>query len=126
MDNQGYQKRIEKPWGYEIIFTSPDLPYTGKVMHLNAGTRQSLQIHDKKQETYLARGRTSVHSKSRRLLTATERLQWFLQRLSFLLLLLRNLRPAGADSFRRQNEKELNGHRETLFWCLYFYAKIWL
>lgn len=48
-----YVKRVEKPWGYELIFTEDDLPYTGKIMHINAGKRQSLQIHDKKQETYL-------------------------------------------------------------------------
>ena len=47
-----YIKKVEKPWGYELIFTPDDLPYAGKIMHLNAGTRQSLQIHDKKQETY--------------------------------------------------------------------------
>lgn len=53
--------RVEKPWGYELIFTQENLPYTGKIMHVNAGTRQSLQIHDKKQETfYLASGRAGV------------------------------------------------------------------
>lgn len=56
-----YVKRVEKPWGYELIFTPEDLPYTGKLMHLDAGTRQSLQIHDKKVETYyLASGRGGV------------------------------------------------------------------
>ncbi len=59
--NIPFTKRVEKPWGYELIFTPEDLPYTGKIMHLNAGTRQSLQIHDKKQETYfLASGRGGV------------------------------------------------------------------
>lgn len=59
--NQPYIKKIEKPWGYELIFTPENLPYTGKIMHLNAGTRQSLQIHDKKVETYyLASGRGGV------------------------------------------------------------------
>lgn len=59
--NQPYVKKVEKPWGYELIFTSEGLPYTGKIMHLKAGTRQSLQIHDKKQETYfLASGRAGV------------------------------------------------------------------
>lgn len=54
-------KRVEKPWGYELIFTPEDLPYTGKIMHLNTGTRQSLQIHDKKVETYyLGSGRGGV------------------------------------------------------------------
>lgn len=59
--NTPFVKRVEKPWGYELIFTSEDLPYTGKLMHLNAGTRQSLQIHDKKVETYyLGSGRGGV------------------------------------------------------------------
>lgn len=52
-NHEPYVKRVEKPWGYELIFTPENLPYTGKVMHINAGCRQSLQIHDKKQETYL-------------------------------------------------------------------------
>ena len=52
-NHQPYVKRVEKPWGYELIYTPENLPYTGKVMHINAGCRQSLQIHDKKQETYL-------------------------------------------------------------------------
>lgn len=50
--NSPYVKRVEKPWGYELIFTEEGLPYTGKLMHLKAGTRQSLQIHDQKVETY--------------------------------------------------------------------------
>lgn len=50
--NMPYIKRVEKPWGYELIFTPEDLPYAGKIMHLNARTRQSLQYHDKKIETY--------------------------------------------------------------------------
>lgn len=56
--NPPFIKRVEKPWGYELIFTPETCPYTGKIMHVNAGTRQSLQIHDKKQETYfLASGK---------------------------------------------------------------------
>src|SRR3990167_8682158 len=50
--NVPYVKKVEKPWGYELIFTTDDLPYAGKLMHLKAGTRQSLQIHDQKIETY--------------------------------------------------------------------------
>ncbi len=57
----GYVKKVPKPWGYEIIFTPEGLPYTGKIMHLNAGTRQSLQIHDQKVETYyLGSGKAGV------------------------------------------------------------------
>lgn len=59
--NTAYVKKVEKPWGYELIFTPENLPYTGKLMHLKAGTRQSLQIHDKKVETYyLASGKGGV------------------------------------------------------------------
>ena len=46
-----YIKRVEKPWGYELHFAPEDLPYMGKLMHINAGKRLSLQIHDKKLET---------------------------------------------------------------------------
>ena len=47
-----YVKRIEKPWGYEIHWTPSDLPYMGKILHINAGKRLSLQYHNKKQETW--------------------------------------------------------------------------
>jgi mannose-6-phosphate isomerase len=52
-DDTPFFKKIEKPWGYELIFTSEELPYTGKIMHINEGKRLSLQIHDKKQETQM-------------------------------------------------------------------------
>lgn len=50
--NTPYVKRVEKPWGYELILTPENLPYTSKVMHIQAGKRLSLQIHDSKMETY--------------------------------------------------------------------------
>ncbi len=49
---EGYVKKIDKPWGWELIFTPDGQPYTGKIMHIEAGKRQSLQIHDQKEETY--------------------------------------------------------------------------
>ncbi len=51
--NQPFSKKVDKPWGYEIIFTPPHLPYTGKIIHINAGKRLSLQVHDKKQESWI-------------------------------------------------------------------------
>lgn len=61
MDDKGYQKKIDKPWGYEIHWTPTELPYMGKVLHINEGKRLSLQYHDKKQETwYLIKGRAKV------------------------------------------------------------------
>ena len=56
-----FVKKIIKPWGHEIIFTPSDLPYTGKIIHINKGKRLSLQVHDKKQESwYLLNGRGKV------------------------------------------------------------------
>lgn len=40
-----------KPWGKEILLTTPDLPYTGKILYLNANSKFSLQYHDQKIET---------------------------------------------------------------------------
>ena len=51
--NEAFLKKVEKPWGYELIFTPEELPYTGKLMHITAGKRLSLQVHDKKQETQI-------------------------------------------------------------------------
>ena len=47
-----YVKRVQKPWGYETHWTPADLPYMGKILHILAGKRLSLQRHDKKQETW--------------------------------------------------------------------------
>lgn len=49
-------KRVEKPWGYELIFASTDA-YVGKVLHVNLGEQLSLQYHEVKDETiYVASG----------------------------------------------------------------------
>ena len=50
--NTPYIKRVKKPWGYELHFTPDNLPYMGKILHINAGKRVSLQIHDKKMESW--------------------------------------------------------------------------
>lgn len=47
-----YVKKIEKPWGHEIHFTPDNLPYMGKILHINAGKKISLQYHDQKQESW--------------------------------------------------------------------------
>lgn len=46
-----HARRIEKPWGYEILLTPPDVPYAFKLIHVHAGKRLSLQVHDVKVET---------------------------------------------------------------------------
>ncbi len=59
--NSPYQKRVEKPWGYEIHWVPEDKPYMGKILHINEGRRLSLQTHDQKQETwYIINGRAKV------------------------------------------------------------------
>jgi mannose-6-phosphate isomerase-like protein (cupin superfamily) len=45
-------RRVEKPWGYELIWAVTDA-YVGKVLHINRGHRLSLQYHEKKVETIL-------------------------------------------------------------------------
>lgn len=49
-------KKVDKPWGYEIIFAHTD-KYAGKILHVNAGQALSLQFHEQKDETlYLLTG----------------------------------------------------------------------
>ena len=50
-NTEAYVKRVEKPWGYELHLTH-DQPYMAKIMHVKAGTRMSMQVHDSKTETY--------------------------------------------------------------------------
>jgi len=50
------QKRIDKPWGYEIIWAHTD-DYVGKLLHITSGNRLSRQYHNKKEETvYVLKG----------------------------------------------------------------------
>jgi len=44
------QKRIDKPWGYEIIWAHTE-DYVGKLLHITSGNRLSRQYHKKKEET---------------------------------------------------------------------------
>jgi mannose-6-phosphate isomerase len=48
--------RVEKPWGYEDRWAITD-NYLGKILHINAGHRLSLQYHNVKDETiYVLKG----------------------------------------------------------------------
>lgn len=52
--------RVKKPWGYELIFVKTDR-YVGKIIHVNAGERLSLQYHRVKDETmHLAKGKVEI------------------------------------------------------------------
>ena len=44
-------RRVEKPWGYEVLLSPPDAPFTAKLICVRAGKRLSLQLHDAKVET---------------------------------------------------------------------------
>jgi oxalate decarboxylase/phosphoglucose isomerase-like protein (cupin superfamily) len=60
-DNTPFAGRVAKPWGYELLFTPPEKPYAGKLLHVHAGRRLSLQYHDEKRETImLLRGRAQL------------------------------------------------------------------
>jgi mannose-6-phosphate isomerase-like protein (cupin superfamily) len=55
---EGRGRRLDKPWGYELLLSPPDAPYAAKIIHVFAGKRLSLQVHDTKVETQtLVRGR---------------------------------------------------------------------
>ncbi len=55
--------RVEKPWGYEILWASTDR-YVGKILHINAGQLLSLQYHVQKHESiYVLRGRMIFRSR---------------------------------------------------------------
>src|SRR6266566_6253162 len=46
----GIPYRVEKPWGYELIWAKADR-YVGKILHSEAGHVLSLQYHNVKDET---------------------------------------------------------------------------
>ncbi|MEW6457298.1 MAG: cupin domain-containing protein [Acidobacteriota bacterium] len=49
--------KIDKPWGYEILFAKTEF-YAGKILKINSGEQLSLQFHEKKDETiYLYAGK---------------------------------------------------------------------
>lgn len=57
----GLPRRVEKPWGFEIIWAHTDR-YVGKILHINAGHRLSYQFHREKEETiYVLSGSLRLH-----------------------------------------------------------------
>jgi quercetin dioxygenase-like cupin family protein len=45
-------RKVEKPWGHEIIWAVTDR-YVGKVLHIKKGGKLSLQYHQTKDETVM-------------------------------------------------------------------------
>jgi mannose-6-phosphate isomerase-like protein (cupin superfamily) len=61
MDNRPRAVTVAKPWGWELHWTPAESPYVGKIIHINAGSRLSLQVHEAKCESWLLiRGRAKV------------------------------------------------------------------
>jgi mannose-6-phosphate isomerase len=57
MQAEELPRRVEKPWGHELWFALTDR-YAGKLLHVRAGQRLSIQYHEQKDETsYLLSGR---------------------------------------------------------------------
>ncbi|HEX6135036.1 MAG TPA: hypothetical protein VFZ24_13800 [Longimicrobiales bacterium] len=57
MTSNGVPRRVDKPWGHELIWADTE-HYVGKILHVRAGHALSLQYHDRKDETmHLLRGR---------------------------------------------------------------------
>ena len=53
--------RIDKPWGHEIWWAWTD-DYVGKILHVKAGHKLSVQYHERKDETsYVLRGRLTLY-----------------------------------------------------------------
>ncbi|HEX5469628.1 MAG TPA: cupin domain-containing protein [Gaiellaceae bacterium] len=53
-------RRVEKPWGYEVIFAATDR-YCGKLLFVKEGEQLSLQFHRTKDETiYVHSGRIEL------------------------------------------------------------------
>lgn len=58
---ESYVRKVEKPWGYEVHWVPDNVPYMGKLIHVNAGARLSLQVHDQKQESwFIIKGQGAV------------------------------------------------------------------
>jgi mannose-6-phosphate isomerase len=57
---EGKVERVEKPWGYEVIFALTDR-YCGKLIFVRKGEQLSLQFHRVKDEViYLHEGRIEL------------------------------------------------------------------
>jgi mannose-6-phosphate isomerase len=61
LDRWAFQvRRVEKPWGYELIWALTDV-YCGKVLFVQAGASLSLQFHKEKDESwYVQSGRAKL------------------------------------------------------------------
>ena len=62
MNDDGATRRVEKPWGHELIWALTDR-YCGKLLVIEAGKRLSLQKHVAKDESiYVLSGRCLLYT----------------------------------------------------------------
>jgi mannose-6-phosphate isomerase-like protein (cupin superfamily) len=73
MQDEELPRRVDKPWGHELWFALTE-HYAGKLLHVRAEQRLSVQYHEEKDESsYLLSGRLLLHRGSDAdKLTATE------------------------------------------------------
>lgn len=68
-------RRVNKPWGYEVIWSETPF-YTGKMIHVDAGKRLSLQYHETKRESVFVTSGTLLlhlgHGDDARIITLEE------------------------------------------------------
>jgi len=58
---QSRGRRVDKPWGHELIWTQTDR-YVGKLIVIEQGRRLSLQVHRQKDESvFVVSGRLRLH-----------------------------------------------------------------
>jgi hypothetical protein len=49
-NSKPYSRKIDKAWGYELLYAPPDFPVVAKVLHGKGGNKISFQYHDRKDE----------------------------------------------------------------------------
>lgn len=55
------EKMTDKPWGCEVLWAHTD-KYAAKLLYIKAGHRLSLQLHEKKDESFIVdKGRIKFH-----------------------------------------------------------------
>ena len=61
MSTEATQRRVDKPWGHELIWVLTDR-YCGKQITIETGRRLSLQYHERKDEAvFVISGRLRLH-----------------------------------------------------------------
>ena len=70
-------RKIDKPWGHEVIWAETD-NYVGKILHIDAGHRLSLQYHNFKEETiYVMEGTLLAWSEEEGAVTVNKGDTWY-------------------------------------------------